>query len=277
MTALPWSHMGSTTGLSANRRRGTCRSARGTDSRCACNRPRSDDDNDARRRLVLARAVPPRRRRSVRDRHCGRNSTMFPPEQSAIGPSWPRSPGRDCGGNRPTTPLPKDIGSSRHRHTRPGTPNRAARNRKRTARPPRRRQASLGAVPWEAHSLGRKAANLTTGRTEVGEWSCPDNFAWLFNSMAEVRRTTERQFDQLIAILGGNSSDIDHNLRTVTHLVTRLGFVTPICFQPLSLSIGPKRKSVRQNVPIAEGYARKLVTAPTSGVSSGRSEPPLSK
>ena len=53
--------------------------------------------------------------------------------------------------------------------------------------------------------------------------------------------------------------------------------MTPICFQPLSLSIGPKRKSVRQNVPIAESYARKLVTAPTSGVSSGRSEPPLSK
>ena len=95
--------------------------------------------------------------------------------------------------------------------------------------------------------------------------------------MVEVRRTTERQFDQLIAILGGNCSDIDHNLRTVTHLVTRLGFVTPICFQPLSLSIGPKRKSVRQNVPIAESYARKLVTAPTSGVSSGRSGPPLSK
>ena len=92
--------------------------------------------------------------------------------------------------------------------------------------------------------------------------------------MVEVRRTTERQFDQLIAILGGNCSDIDHNLRTVTHLV---GFVTPICFQPLSLSIEPKRKSVRQNVPIAESYARKLVTAPTSGVSSGRSGPPLSK
>ena len=92
-------------------------------------------------------------------------------------------------------------------------------------------------------------------------------------SMVEVRRTIERQFDQLIAILGGNCSDIDHNLRTVTHLVTRLGFVTPICFQ----SIGPKRKSVRENVPIAESYARKLVTAPTSGVSSGRSEPPLSK
>ena len=54
--------------------------------------------------------------------------------------------------------------------------------------------------------------------------------------MAEVRRTTERQFDQLIEILGGNCSDIDHNLRTVTHLVTRLGFVTPICFQALSLS-----------------------------------------
>ena len=34
---------------------------------------------------------------------------------------------------------------------------------------------------------------------------------------------------------------------------------------------------MRQNVPIAESYARKLVTAPTSGVSSGRSEPPLSK
>ena len=82
---------------------------------------------------------------------------------------------------------------------------------------------------------------------------------------------------QRLAILGGNCSDIDHNLRTVTHLVTRLGFVTPICFQPLSLWIGTKRKSVRQNVPIAESYARKLVTAPTSGVSSGRSEPPLSK
>jgi hypothetical protein len=95
--------------------------------------------------------------------------------------------------------------------------------------------------------------------------------------MAEVKTTTERQFDQLIAILGGNCSDIDHNLRTVTHLVTRLGFVTPICFQPLSLSIEPKRKSVRQNVPIAESYGRKLMTAPTSGVSSRRSEPPLSK